>query len=335
MEKRRLGAGGPEVSVLGIGAMSFSDFYGPTDEAASHAILDAALAAGVTHIDTANVYGMGQSETVIGRYLARYRGRTGELPFTIATKAAITRDPETGARRFDNSRAHLEAELDRSLARLGLERVDLFYVHRRDPAAEIEAVTEVLAGFVKAGKIAGFGYSEIAPGSLRRAAALHPVAAVQSEYSLSTRLPELGLLQTCEALGTACVAFSPVGRGMLTDRPPTPDSVAQSGFLRGNPRFTGENLARNVAASAGFRALAREMGVPAAALAIAWGLHKSPAVLSIPGTRSTAHFAELVTGANLRLTPEDMAEIERRLPAGWCHGARYSEAQQIGPESYC
>lgn len=334
MEKRRLGKSGPEVSALGIGGMSFSDFYGEVSEAEAHAVLDAALECGVDHIDTANVYGMGASETAIGSYLKRY-GKGSGIPFRIATKASITRDPETGARRFDNSKAHLEAELDKSLKRLGVERVDLYYIHRRDPRHEIEEVTETLAGFVKAGKIAAFGYSEIAPTSLCRALRVHEVAAVQSEYSLATRLPELGLVQACEAEGVALVAFCPVTRALLTDRPPTPERVARSGFLSANPRFSGGNLERNTAASEPLRALAREMGLPTAALAIAWVLAKSPATIPIPGTRSVAHFKELVAGAELGLDAAQMAEIETRLPVGWAHGARYDEEQSVGPEGYC
>lgn len=333
MQKRKLGPDGPEVSAIGIGAMSFGNFYRDPDEAASHAVLDTALEIGVDFIDTANVYGMGHSEAVIGRYLERYRnGR--EVPFRIATKAAITKDAD-GNRCYDNSRAHLEGELDKSLDRLGIDRVDLFYVHRRDPAVEIEEVTETLAALIKTGKIGAFGYSEIAPTSLARAQAVHPVAAVQSEYSLSTRAPELGLVQECERTGTALVAFSPVGRGLLTDTPPTPERCARSAFLKSNPRFTGGNRERNIAASDGFRDLAREMGVPAAALSIAWLLAKSPATIPIPGTNDADHLRELAAGCDMALDAGTMAEIERRLPVGWAHGARYSQAQFIGPESYC
>ena len=334
MQCRRLGKDGPEVSPFGIGAMSFTPAYGKTTEAESHAVLDLALDAGVSHIDTANVYGMGQSEEVIRRFLQRYRGRSG-LPFHIATKAGINRDRATGESRFDNSPEHLEAELDGSLKRLGLEQVSLFYVHRRDPRFEIEEVTEALATLVRKGKIASFGFSEIAPSSLRRAASLHPVAAVQSEFSLQTRLPELGLVQACEQLGTTLVAFSPVGRGLLTDDPPTPERVAHSTFLTTNPRFTGENLARNVAASEPLRDIAREISRPTAALAIAWLLARSPVVLPIPGTRSTNHLRELLAGCELVLTDELLDEIATRLPPGWAHGARYSNAQSVGPEEYC
>jgi aryl-alcohol dehydrogenase-like predicted oxidoreductase len=295
-------------------------------------VLAAALELGIDHIDTSNVYGAGRSERMIGSFLAA-RGGAGDPPFRIATKAGITRDP-SGGRRFDNSRAHLEAELDGSLARLGVETVDLFYVHRRDPALPIEEVTESLAALVRAGKTRTIGFSEIAPSSLRRAAAVHPVAAVQSEYSRSTRAADLGLVQSCAELGTALVAFSPVGRGLLTDAPPTDAAIAASDFLRSNPRFSAPNLAVNRARTDRFRELAAEMGTPAAALAIAWLLHRSPAVIPIPGTRSVAHLSELAAGAALRLSADDIARIETCLPVGWAHGDRYTDGQWIGPERY-
>ncbi|MFW2588077.1 aldo/keto reductase [Sagittula sp. SSi028] len=331
MLKRNLGSDGPEISALGVGGMSFSDFYGPVTEDQSHAILDAAVDAGVTHVDTSNIYGMGRSEQAIGTWLAK---RGGPSPFLIATKAGITTDA-TGQRCFDNSPEHLESELDASLSRLGVDRVDLFYVHRRDQRIPIEEVVESLVALQQKGKIAAFGFSEISPASLRRAARVAPVAAVQSEYSLQTRLPELGLIQTCEALGTTLVAFSSVGRGLLTDRPPQPGKFDDNPFMSSNPRFAPGNLERNLQASAGFRDLAAEVGVPAAALAIAWVLGQSRSIVTIPGTRSCAHFAELVQGAESLMDPELILEIERRLPVGWCHGDRYSVAQSNGPEGYC
>lgn len=334
MQKRQLGSGGPLVSAVGIGAMSFSDFYGPTTEAASHAVLDAATDLGIDHIDTANVYGAGGSETVIGTYFAA-RGAAARDRFTIATKAAITRDPQTGDRCFDNSAAHLEAELHASLRRLGAEAVDLFYVHRRDPSIEIEEVTQTLAGFIKAGKIRAFGYSEIAPETLRRAAAVHPVAAVQSEYSLQTRAPELGLVQECARLGTTLVAFSPVGRGLLTDTPPDAARAAATGFLSTNPRFSGRNLVANLERSDRFRALAAQMGASTAALAIGWVLAQGDHITAIPGTRSVAHLEDLAAGAALTLSADDLARIEAVLPVGWAAGDRYSAGQSVGPEGYC
>ena len=333
MQKRALGTGGPMVSAIGIGAMSFSNFYGPTTEAESHAVLAAALDLGIDHIDTANVYGMGVSEKTIGSFLAK-QGKARHGLFKIATKAAIKRDPNSGARSFDNSLEHLESELDSSLKKLGVEAVDLFYVHRRDRRVPIEEVAGSLARLVEAGKTHSIGFSEIAPSSLRRAAAVHPVAAVQSEYSLSTRAVELGLVQACEALGSSLVAFSPVGRALLTDRPPSAESVAASSFLKGNPRFQEPNLSANLQITDRFRALAAEMGTSAAALSIAWLLHRSSAVIPIPGTRSVEHLKELAAGTELRLSADDIDRIESVLPVGWAHGDRYSDEQWIGPERY-
>lgn len=334
MQQRQLGPAGPRVSAVGVGAMSFSNFYGPTTEETSHAVLAAALDLGIDHLDTANVYGMGLSERVIGSFLAK-QGKAKHDLFRIATKAGIKRDPETGKRGFDNSPEHLAAELDASLQRLGVEAVDLFYVHRRDQSVPIEEVAGTLAGFVAAGKIRSFGFSEIAPSSLRRASLEHPVAAVQSEYSLQTRSPELGLVQACEALGTALVAFSPVGRGLLTDRPPTAEKIAGSDFYKANPRFRQPNYAANLQITEGLRGLARELDTTAATLAIAWLLHRSPAVIAIPGTRSVEHLAELAAGADFVLSDDDLDRIGTALPAGWAHGDRYSEAQWLGPERYC
>ncbi len=331
MQRRTLGTGGPEVSAIGVGAMSFAGIYGGTTEAEAHALLGAALDLGIDHIDTSNAYGNGLSERMIGSFVAR----GGRDRFRIATKAGIRRDPDTGERGFDNSRAHLTEELEGSLERLGVEAVDLFYVHRRDQRLPIEEVAGSLADLVRAGKARAIGFSEIAPSSLRRAATVHPVTAVQSEYSLWTRLPELGLVQACEDLGTALVAFSPVGRGMLTDTPPTSERIEASEFMRTNPRFTEPNLGANLAGSDRLRALAGEMGVSTAALAIAWVLARSPLAIPIPGTRSPDHLRELAAGTEMTLTPDDLARIEAVLPVGWAHGDRYSPSQNIGPEHYC
>ena len=332
MKSVTMGPGGASVSCLGVGAMSFSDFYGQTSDENSFAILDAAREAGVTHIDTANVYGMGRSESVIGAYLRA--NPSARDTFHIATKAGIARDPQ-GQRCFDNSPAYLEAQLDASLARLGTETVDLFYVHRREAGRPIEEVAETLARLVAKGKARAVGFSEIAPSSLRRAMAVHPVAAVQSEYSLSTRAPDLGLVQTCADLGVALVACSPVGRSLLTDTPLSLAAAQALDFTRANPRFMEPNYSRNIAATQRFRALAAEMGVPAAGLAIAWLLHRGDHVLPIPGTRSVDHFAHCVAGTRLALSDADMARIDAVLPAGWAWGDRYSEAQSVGPERYC
>ena len=318
-------------SALGIGAMSFSDTYGPTTEAQSLAILDAAAEAGVGHVDTSDLYGLGRSETVIGTWLRANPGARDGM--YLATKGGIVVDD--GPRRYDNSPTYLEAALDRSLKRLGVDHVDLYYIHRREAARPIEEAAEALARLVETGKTRHIGFSEIAPASLRRAQAVHPVAAVQSEYSLQTRFAELGLVQTCAELGTALVAFSPVGRSLLTDRPRSAAEVAALPFLAENPRFQEPNLSANIALTDRFRALAAGMGVPAAALAIAWLTSRGPHVLPIPGTRSVAHFAELVQGARMRLTEADLAAIDAVLPVGWAHGDRYSVNQWVGPERFC
>lgn len=331
MEKRKLGSNGPEIGAIGYGAMSFSDMYGPTNETQSHAILDACRDLGVTHLDTANVYGMGKSESAIGSYLKANRSARGE--FTIATKATITRDPD-GHRIFDNSAEHLEFELEKSLQRLGLECVDLFYAHRRDPRFTPEETAANLGRLVEKGKTSAIGLSEVAPSTLRRAMKTFPVAAVQSEYSLSTRYPDLGLVQTCAELGVAMVAFSPVGRSLLSDNPIPRERIPNLPFLAGNPRFMEPNLAENLQITECFRKLAAEMGTSAAGLANAWLLTRGPHVIPIPGTRSVDHLRECISGAELTLTQKDLVRIEAILPVGWAHGDRYSEEQWIGPERY-
>ena len=334
MKQRQLGKNGPNISPIGIGAMSFSNFYGKTSEAESHAILDTALDEGVTHIDTADIYGPLISEQVIGSYLAKQGTQKNDL-FSIATKAGIARDADSGRRYFDNSAAYLEARLDASLARLGVDHVDLFYVHRRDADTPIEEVVDILAGLVKSGKTRSFGFSEIAPSSLRRAAAQHHVAAVQSEYSLSVRAPELGLTQATAALETALVAFSPVGRSLLTDRPHNSGKVETMPFLKENPRFQEPNLTRNIDLTQAFRELAADLGTTAAGLAIAWLLHRQDNIIPIPGTRSPDHLREHCAGARLALGADDLAAIDAILPVGWAHGDRYSVGQWVGPERYC
>ena len=334
MEKRKLGKYGVEVSPIGIGAMSFSNFYGPTNEEESHKILAKALDQGISHIDTANVYGAGASEAAIGSFLAKQGSKRNNL-FSIATKVGIKGNIKAGKTEFDNSPDYLKNELHCSLHRLGVESIDLYYIHRRDQNTPIEEVTETLASFVQAGKIRSFGFSEIAPSSLRRAASIHHVAAVQSEYSLSVRSPELGLVQATAELGTALVAFSPLGRSLLTDTPHSADKVKKMAWLSKNPRFLEPNLTFNIEAARKFRDLAAEYGVPAATLAIAWLLNKNKHIIPIPGTRSVKHFLEHCDGARLRLSKEQMSQIEDVLPVGWAQGDRYSDQQWVGPEKYC
>ena len=329
MKTIRLGPDGPKVSQFGIGAMSFAGIYGDASVEDSHAILDACRAGGVTHIDTANVYGMGRSEEIIGQWFAQTPGARDDM--VLATKAGITRDAD---RRFNNDADHLEASLDASLKRLGTDHVDLFYVHRYDRTHSPEAVARTLKRLIDSGRTRAVGLSEVAPSTLRRAFTECPIAAVQSEYSLSTRAPELGLVQTCAELGTTLVAFSPVGRAFLTDAPFSYEFAQSMDFTKGNPRFMQPNYDANIAATDRFRALAAEMGEPAAALAIAWLIAQGDHILPIPGTKNMAHLKELLRGTEIDLSKADLDRIETVLPVGWAHGDRYNAAQWEGPERY-
>ena len=322
--RRRLA--GRDVGAIGLGCMSFGGIYGATDEAESFACLDAALALGIDHWDVAEIYGMGVSETVMGRFLAQTGARV-----SIATKAGIYATPE---RHFRNDEAALRRSLEGSLARLGRDRVELFYIHRREAARPVEAVMETLARFVEEGLVGAVGLSEVAPATLRRAHAVHPVAAVQSEYSLWTRQPELGMIEACAELGVTFVAFSPLGRGIFADTPPRRADFGPGDFRTANPRFTEPNYTANLAQVAPFRAWCAARGWSTAAVALAWTLQRGSHVLPIPGTRSAAHLRDLATAAALPLGPAEMAEIAALLPAGFAHGARYAPAQWPGVEIY-
>ena len=306
---------GHGVGPIGLGCMSFGGIYGATDEAESFACMQAALDLGVTHWDVAEVYGDGVSETLIGKFLAQSGAQV-----TLATKGGIYRLPE---RHFSNAKDRLRASLEGSLERLGRSSVELYYVHRRDHAIEVEDVMETMVGFMEEGLIEGIGFSEIAPFTLRRAAAVGPVAAVQSEYSLWVRQPELGLLQTCAELGAAFVAFSPLARGMLSDGFPGRETFRDGDFRKGSPRFSDPNYQANMDAIAGFKEWCAGKGWATSAVALAWVLAQGEHIVPIPGTRSAAHLAELVEAEKIALTAEDLAEIERILPVGFAHGPRY------------
>jgi len=330
VQTRQLGKDGPVVGAIGLGCWSFAGAYGPTDEAESHATLARALDLGVDFLDTANVYGNGISEKTIGSFIKDHPDR-----FKIATKGGIHRPPGTTTRTFDNSPEHLREALEQSLRNLGVECVDLYYIHRREADRPIEDVVETLARFKAEGKIKGIGFSEIAPSSLRRAHAVHPVTAVQSEYSLSTRLPEMGMIETCRELGVGFVPFSPLGRGLFAPEAPDPATFGDLDFRKKNPRFIPPSYACNLAAVAPFKACAADLGVTSSQLAIAWVLHQGDHLIPIPGTRSAAHLEDLAAAASLKLSDDDLAEIGRLLPRGFAHGDRYSEAQLAGAERYC
>ena len=330
MKIRQIRQDGKKVSEVGLGCWSFGGSYGPTTETEAHTTLATALDLGVDFLDTANVYGMGVSEKSIGSFLKGASNR-----FTIATKAGIARDPETGKRGFNNKAGYLRGELESSLVRLGLEHVDLFYIHRRDQDVEIEELMETLLAFKAEGKIGGIGFSEISPASLRRACAVGPVDAVQSEYSLWTRQPELGMIQTCKDLGVTFVPFSPLGRGMFASKMPDPSTFEKGHFRTGTPRFSEPNFGFNVKKVEGFKALAHDLDTSPVILAIAWCLARGEHLIPIPGTRSADHLKECVAGSSFAMTGDIMKSIEQVLPVGWAYGDRYTRDQWVGVEGYC
>lgn len=328
MKKRKLGTHGPEVSAIAFGAMSFGGFYGATDIDESFATLDAAWDMGIDFVDTSNLYGPHTSEQVIGAW-QKDRGKR----FKVATKGGIVIGAPRGT--ADNSESYLRETLEGSLERLGLDSVELYYVHRRDWSIPIETVTETLEKFREEGLIGAFGYSEISPASLRLAAAVAPVAAVQSEYSLWTRLPELGMIQACAELGTAFVPFSPLGRGIFGDVDLVPTDFGERDFRRKNPRFTGRNFLYNMEYVHRLRAFAHRRGWTTAATALAWTLQQGDHLIPIPGTRSAQHLLEWTGADEIVFSAEDKAELDRLLPIGWAMGDRYSYPQLVGIERYC
>lgn len=319
---RKLGSNGPQVSDISFGAMSFGGIFGATDEAESLACLDAMLEVGINFIDTANIYGMGISETIIGKWLARRKPDV-----VIATKASYVSDPE---RRIDNSEAHLRAELEASLRRLGRDHVELFYIHRREHSRPLDEVIGTLARLIEEGKIGGYGMSEIAPYTLRAAHAIHPCMAVQNEYSLWTRQAELGVIQECARLGVAFIPFSPLARGMLGEVAMTQPT---DGFRGTNPRFMQPNFAANSAKIAVFRAWCAAQGWNTSAVALQWVLSKGDHVIPIPGTRKAANLRAWMQ--DIRLTTDDLAQIETILPVGFAEGDRYGDHQLMSIERYC
>ena len=327
MKKRKLGTNGPEVGAIGLGCMSFAGFFGATDEEQSMACMAAALAAGIDFWDTSNIYGMGRSERAIGRFL-----RETGAQVVLATKVGIVPGPP---RHFRNDADHIRAELDGSLQRLGRDRVELYYIHRREAERPVEEVAETMGRLIEDGLIGGWGLSEVAPGTLRRAQAVVPVMAVQNEYSLWSRQPELGLIRACAELGVAFVPFSPLARGMFGETSVDPARMEPNDWRQHNPRFVQPNYGYNLAAVEGFRAFCRARGWKVAAAALAWVLDKGDHLIPIPGTRSAAHLADWLGAGEIAFTADDRAEIDRLLPPGFAHGDRYGDDHIVGVERYC
>ncbi len=324
MKQRNVG--GRSVGAIGLGCMSFGGMFGPANEDESLACLDAAWDAGITFWDTANVYGMGVSEDVVGKWIA-----TRKHDIFLATKASIVPGPPRTVRNDEN---YLRSELTASLKRLGRDHVELFYIHRRQQDIPVEEVAGALGRMIDEGLIGGYGLSEIAPSTLRRAHAERACTAVQNEYSLWSRQPELGLIRACRDLGVAFVPFSPLARGMFGERPLDPTTFEASDFRSSNPRFTTENFAANEAQIAAFRDFVRTRGWTVSAAALAWVLQQGEHLIPIPGTRHAAHLAEWHGASEIRFNDEDWAEIDRLLPPGFAHGDRYSDSQVTTVERY-
>lgn len=328
MQRRNLGADGPAVSAIGLGCMGMSEFYGPRDDEGSRATLAVALDHGIDFFDTADTYGLGHNETLIGGFL---RGRAATV--TIATKFGIVREPGRYDRRIDNSPAYIAQACEASLRRLGVETIDLYYLHRRDPSVPIEEAVGAMARLVETGKVRQLGLSEVSVESLRRAHAVHPIAAVQSEYSLWSREPERGMLAACAELGVAFVAYSPLGRAFLTGSIAGTDDLAADDFRRHSPRFQGEALDRNIALTRQLADLAATRDATPAQIALAWILAREPHVVPIPGTKRVRYLAENVAAADIAMSAAEVAMLDRIFAPEAVAGARYPEAGMTGIET--
>jgi aryl-alcohol dehydrogenase-like predicted oxidoreductase len=318
MLRRKLGSQGLEVSAEGLGCMGMSQSYGEADEAEALATIDRALELGVTFLDTANVYGPFTNERLVGRAVA---GRRDQV--VIATKFGLQGRDDSGGIQVNGRPEYVRECCDASLARLGTDRIDLYYQHRVDPAVPVEETWGALSELVAAGKVRFLGISEAAPATIRRAHATHPVSAVQSEYSLFTRDPEPAVLPTCRELGIGFVPFSPLGRGVLSGTVTSTAEFGAADFRAHNPRFQGENFDRNLGLVARLTEVAGRKGCTPAQLALAWVLAQGEDVVPIPGTKRRRWLEENVAALSVELAPEDISAIEAIAPPGAAAGDRY------------
>jgi aryl-alcohol dehydrogenase-like predicted oxidoreductase len=317
VEKRQLGTSGLSVSALGLGCMGMSAYYGQSDEQESIATIHRAIELGITFLDTAEVYGPHTNEELVGRAIA---GRRDEV--TLATKFGFTFEPD-GTRRVDGSPANVRRAIEGSLTRLRTDHVDLYYQHRVDPSVPIEETVGAMAELVVQGKVRCLGLSEASPQTIRAAHAVHPIAAVQTEYSLWTRDVADAVLPTLRELGIGLVAYAPLGRGFLSGRFRSPDELDPDDWRRTQPRFSDENAALNSALAAKVEELAAEKGVAPAQLALAWLLARGGDIVPIPGTKRRTYLEQNAGALDVELSADDLARIADELPQTF--GARYDE----------
>ncbi len=321
MRQRKLGANGPAVSALGLGCMGMSDFYGNRDDAEAIATIHHALARGVTLLDTADMYGYGRNEELVGRAIQGHRHEV-----FLATKFGIVR-PENrpDVREINGRPEYVRAACEASLRRLKVDVIDLYYQHRVDAATPIEETVGAMADLVRAGKVRFIGLSEAGPATLRRAHAVHPITALQSEYSLWTRDPEEAVLAVCRELGIGFVAYSPLGRGWLTGRFQRPEDFASDDYRPHTPRFQGENFQRNLPLVRRIEQLAAQKGCRPSQLALAWVLAQGENIVPLPGTKRRTYLDENLAALAVTLGPAEVKQISDLFPPGVAVGARYPE----------
>jgi aryl-alcohol dehydrogenase-like predicted oxidoreductase len=322
MERKPLGSQGLLASRLGLGCMGMSDFYGKRDDEESIKVIHRAFELGVTFFDTADMYGPYINELLVGKAIKDFRDQ-----ITLATKFGIVRDPNDPTKRGVNGKPeYVQKACEGSLQRLGVEVIDLYYLHRKDPDTPIEETVGALARLVEQGKIRGIGLSEVNADTLRKAHAVHPITALQSEYSLWTRDPEEGILQTCQELGIAFVAYSPLGRGFLTGQIKKFEDFEPDDYRRFSPRFQGENFKKNLQLVEKIESLAASKGCTASQLALAWVLAQGEYIFPIPGTKRIKYLEENLGAMNIQISKEELEEINNIVPKGAASGQRYPES---------